>query len=87
MQFKWTYNSDEHDRFDRKLVRYMKGLNGLFRVAVKKGGSLEKLDEMDKYKMYSIAAAKNDLHQKKIDVHHDNKWKTDCRWCCNTPWV
>ena len=85
LQFKWTYNAEKHSYLNERLKHQMKGLNGLFRVDVRKAGSFKKNNEMDRYKVYAISASKKDLHEH--NVHHDNKWKTDCRWCCNTPWV
>merc|ERR1712228_51237 len=73
IQFKWTYNAENHSMVNEQLTRCMNGLNGLFRVSTKKAGSFEKYVEMDAYKMYAISALKMDLHQKDTDVHHDNK--------------
>merc|ERR1712228_437503 len=97
IQFKLTYDAENHNGFEGMeyclicLDKYMKGLDDLFRVARKKGGCLNVedkdvvRDEIDFYKVYAMSASKMDLGDK--NVHHENKWIADCKWCCNTPWV
>eukprot|EP01084_Bolivina_argentea_P247767 414497_1 len=97
-QLKLSYDAQNHYYILRKLGYCLKGLDGLFKVNIKEGGSLKHLkddsyfdieswtccNDMD-YKQYAISAVKKRFNSK--SVHHGRKWKVDCRYCCNTPWV
>eukprot|EP01083_Nonionella_stella_P071894 193422_1 len=69
---------------------YLKALAQMIRVEIKEGGTTKKhfqsnfYTDMD-FKQYAICASnKNAAHKHN---RHQNKWKVDCRYCCNTPWV
>ncbi len=76
---------------DMKYV--LKGLNKLFRVNVKMEGCLKHLrddiyycyNEMD-HMQYAISVTKQNNGNHDV-VEYEKKWKVDCRYCCNTPWV
>ena len=80
IQFKWSCNAAEHFIMERCLKKCMKGLDGIFRVAVKAEENV-----VDLNRFYAISASNMDLAT--MNVHHDNQWFADCQWCCNTPWV
>lgn len=93
IQFKWTCNSANHRYVRSELESRLKRLHGIFRIAVKCVGDIDVRvpknkychNDVDGYEMFTISASTKDLADK--NVHHQNKWIADCKWCCNTPWV
>eukprot|EP01083_Nonionella_stella_P052269 138746_1 len=72
---------------------YLQALTRLFRIEIEEGGSVEEdanaiatLYTDRDFKQYAISASNKDIEDKNTK-YHENKWKVDCRYCCNTPWV
>eukprot|EP01083_Nonionella_stella_P134434 409037_1 len=88
IQFKWSYNAYNH-YLQYNLKPFMNGLRVIFNVNTKEGGTLTPKNgyyDSDKdYKQYAISACKRDIADQTVE--HNAKWKADCRYCCNTPWV
>eukprot|EP01083_Nonionella_stella_P068931 183362_1 len=91
IQFKISVNADYH-QMRTAFKTHMKGLDVLFRVFFKKHGKILPLDNQPRYccndtdcMQWAISAMTNRVSQQ--DIYHERKWKVDCRYCCNTPWV
>merc|ERR1740123_1746406 len=91
IQFKWTSNLERHTIIESKLVDCVRGLQ-------KSVGNYLRVDMTDYYKtypsylhhinrhkVYAFSVSKKDLAEK--NVCYDNKWITDCKWCCHTSWI
>eukprot|EP01083_Nonionella_stella_P134435 409038_1 len=89
IQFKWSWNTHNHNEVQNKLEPCVSGLRAMFHVNTKSGGTfLHKngyYDSDKDYRQYAISACKRDIADQTVE--HNAKWKADCRYCCNTPWV
>eukprot|EP01083_Nonionella_stella_P173065 595841_1 len=91
IQCRFTCNAEDHD-LGWELQRNMKGLDTFLKVCVKRSGNVFPFNDPPRccynktdFKQGSISAVPK--HVSDQDVHHESRWKVDCRYCCNTPWV
>eukprot|EP01083_Nonionella_stella_P074695 202704_1 len=90
IQVKMSWNAKYSHSMGYKMKPYVKGLNGFnLRIKTRQGGNSSKPDrehlhyDMD-FKRYAISA---DKKRSKRLFDNETKWKVDCRFCCNTPWI
>eukprot|EP00483_Globobulimina_turgida_P002078 UN02080 len=86
IQFRFTWNVANHCKIMYKLQYCLDGLNELFRVVIKEGGTLQYCDgnfsfSDRNFEQYALSATLQNI----ANIDYDNKWNVDCRYCCNTP--
>eukprot|EP01083_Nonionella_stella_P303226 1048807_1 len=95
IQVKLSWNTDRWDHHLLSHRSYLKSLSQMVRIDIKEGGTTHKdsnthfYTDMD-FHQYAISASnmKHSISKDDKDTkHHENKWKVDCRFCCNTPWI
>eukprot|EP01083_Nonionella_stella_P004932 14412_1 len=95
IQVKLSWNADYHSLIGDKMKSHVRGLHGLFRVSVKEGGNKRRsADSCLRYDMdfvqYAICVDKKDVDTDGVRnqcMLNENKWRVDCRYCCNTAWL
>ena len=61
IQFKFSWNAANHWRMEQKLSHYLKGLNNLFNVDMKTGGSLKHLSDEQFHNLYFVQKHKLEI--------------------------
>eukprot|EP01083_Nonionella_stella_P046056 123329_1 len=89
IQIKMSWNAHvlSHELLENH--SYIRGLEYLFRIDIKEGGSTEEDKETDlctdmDFEQYAMSVSNKDVDNVE---NYENKWNVDCRYCCNTPWV
>eukprot|EP01083_Nonionella_stella_P123677 372811_1 len=93
IKLSWNTYGWGHSLLAYESRSYLQALTRLFRIEIEEGGSVEEdanaiatLYTDRDFKQYAISASNKDIEDKNTK-YHENKWKVDCRYCCNTPWV
>eukprot|EP01083_Nonionella_stella_P133795 406810_1 len=89
IKLSWNAHSWRHHLLVYK--SYLQALGRMLRIDIKEGGTTNEDESTDFYtdmdfKQYAICASNKDIDDKDTQ-YHENKWKVDCRHCCNTPWI
>eukprot|EP01083_Nonionella_stella_P058700 153718_1 len=94
IQFKMSWNIEDYNWISNALQYALKQTDILFDVDIKNGGNLNHIktdhnpgccyDDMD-YMQFAIGARIKSIKDKSVEYH--KRWKVDCQYCCNTPWI
>eukprot|EP01083_Nonionella_stella_P234100 824225_1 len=89
IQVKLSWNADVSPHDLLRDHSYVEGLKYLFRIDIMEGGNTNDNKQADlctdmDFKQYAISVSNKDVDNAD---NYANKWKVDCRYCCNTPWV
>lgn len=89
-QVKFAHNADTHYMIRHQLAQIKPKLTVLYRVVGNQKGRIypnaaHVHGEIDRHHFGVISVSQKNLDTK--NVHHQNEWIADCKWCCNTPWV
>eukprot|EP01083_Nonionella_stella_P148494 470119_1 len=91
IQCRFTCNVRNHN-LGWILQNNMKGLDALLKVCVKRSRNVFPLNDpplcyYNKTDFIQGSVSAVTKHVSEQDINHANRWKMDCRYCCNTPWV